>query len=233
MVKQALYEGLYRPLDNSDPDLSLINAINAWTAVGGPGNAGAGMKVGIIDTGIDQTHDCFNPAGYAYPAGFPKGDHSFTTPKVIVAKVFNNQSNRFGYTARAVQEHGTHVAGTVACNLDTHATVAGVSIPYGVSGVAPRAYLGNYNVFPRTDDNARSEDILNALDAAYEDGMDVINMSLGGLRSACPPPVRKSRTPWSTRSSSSNSYGRRRRAASERPFVFYVLCLNREFSGEG
>jgi len=110
MVKQALYEGLYRPLDNSDPDLSLINAINAWTAVGGPGNAGAGVKVGIIDTGIDQTHDCFNPAGYAYPAGFPKGDHSFTTPKVIVAKVFNNQSNRFGYTARAVQEHGTHVA---------------------------------------------------------------------------------------------------------------------------
>ncbi|HEX9379743.1 MAG TPA: S8 family serine peptidase [Gaiellaceae bacterium] len=180
MVKQAQYEGLYRPLDNNDPDLALIHAIDAWTAVGGPGNAGAGVKVGIIDTGIDQTHDCFNPAGYAYPAGFPKGDHSFTTPKVIVAKVFNNQSNRFGYTARAVQEHGTHVAGTVACNLDTNATVAGVSIPYGVSGVAPRAYLGNYNVFPGTDDNARSEDILNALDAAYEDGMDVINMSLGG-----------------------------------------------------
>jgi subtilisin family serine protease len=180
MVKQAQYEGLYRPLDNSDPDLSLINAINAWSAVGGPSNAGAGVKVGIIDTGVDQTHDCFKPDTYTYPAGFPKGDHSFTTPKVIVAKVFNNQSNRFGYTARAVQEHGTHVAGTVACNLDTHATVAGVSIPYGVSGVAPRAYLGNYNVFPGNDDNARSEDILNALDAAYEDGMDVINMSLGG-----------------------------------------------------
>jgi hypothetical protein len=68
----------------------------------------------------------------------------------------------------------------VACNLDTPATVAGVSIPYAVSGVAPKAWLGNYNVFPGNDDNARSEDILNALDAAYEDGMDVINMSLGG-----------------------------------------------------
>jgi subtilisin family serine protease len=180
MVKQAQYEGLYRPMDNADPDLALIHAIDAWTAAGGAANAGAGVKVGIIDTGIDQTHPCFAPAGYSYPAGFPKGDHSFTTQKVIVAKVFNNQSNRGGYTPEAVQEHGTHVAGTVACNLDTPAVVAGVSIPYGVSGVAPKAWLGNYNVFPGQDDNARSEDILNALDAAYEDGMDVINMSLGG-----------------------------------------------------
>jgi minor extracellular serine protease Vpr len=180
MVKQAQYEGLYRPMDNADPDLALIHAIDAWTAAGGAANAGAGVKVGIIDTGIDQTHPCFAPAGYSYPAGFPKGDHSFTTQKVIVAKVFNNQSNRGGYTPEAVQDHGTHVAGTVACNLDTPAVVAGVSIPYGVSGVAPKAWLGNYNVFPGQDDNARSEDILNALDAAYEDGMDVINMSLGG-----------------------------------------------------
>jgi minor extracellular serine protease Vpr len=180
MVKQAQYEGLYRPMDNADPDLALIHAIDAWTAAGGAANAGAGVMVGIIDTGIDQTHPCFAPAGYSYPVGFPKGNHSFTTQKVIVAKVFNNQSNRFGYTPEAVQDHGTHVAGTVACNLDTPATVAGVSIPYGVSGVAPKAWLGNYNVFPGQDGNARSEDILNALDAAYEDGMDVINMSLGG-----------------------------------------------------
>jgi subtilisin family serine protease len=180
MVKKAQYEGLYHPLDANDPDLALINALNAWAAVGGPANAGKGVKVGIVDTGIDQTHPCFDPAGYSAPAGFPKGDTHFTTAKVIVAKVFNNQSNRFHYTPEAVQEHGTHVAGTVACNLDTPATVAGVSIPYGVSGVAPAAWLGNYNVFPGQDDNARSEDILNALDAAYEDGMDVVNMSLGG-----------------------------------------------------
>jgi subtilisin family serine protease len=180
MVKKAQYEGIYHPLDNNDPDLALIHAIDAWAAVGGPANAGKGVKVGIIDTGIDQTHPCFAPAGYSYPTGFPKGVSSLTTAKVIVAKVFNNQSNRFHYTPEAIQEHGTHVSGTVACNLDTPATVAGVSIPYAVSGVAPKAWLGNYNVFPGNDDNARSEDILNALDAAYEDGMDVINMSLGG-----------------------------------------------------
>ncbi len=56
----------------------------------------------------------------------------------------------------------------------------GVTIPHTISGVAPAALLGNYNVFPGTIENARSEDILNALDAAYADGMDVANMSLGG-----------------------------------------------------
>jgi minor extracellular serine protease Vpr len=46
--------------------------------------------------------------------------------------------------------------------------------------MAPGAFLGNYNVFPGDVTNARSEDILNAVDAAIEDGMDVLNLSLGG-----------------------------------------------------
>jgi minor extracellular serine protease Vpr len=41
--------------------------------------------------------------------------------------------------------------------------------------------LGNYNVFPGDVLDARSEDILNAVDAAVEDGMDVLNLSLGAL----------------------------------------------------
>ncbi len=178
MVRKAQYEGIYRPLDANDPDLSLINAIQAWNTVGGPANAGAGVKVGVIDTGIDISHPCFSDAGY--PAQTQLGDHNFTNNKVIVARVFNNQSPRFGYTPAPIQEHGTHVAGTVACNLDTPATVDGVTIPYGVSGVAPRALLGNYTVFPGEDGDARSEDILNALEAAYADGMDIVNLSLGG-----------------------------------------------------
>src|SRR4051794_19836868 len=36
--------------------VGLVNASAAWSAVGGVGSAGAGMKIGIIDTGIDQTH---------------------------------------------------------------------------------------------------------------------------------------------------------------------------------
>jgi minor extracellular serine protease Vpr len=180
MVKEAQYEGVYRPLDDNDPDLALIHAIEAWRTaqVGGDANAGRGVKVGIVDTGIDIRHPCFSEADF--PATPQLGDHRFTNNKVIVAKVFNNQSNRFNHTPEAIQDHGTHVAGTVACNLNTPATVDGVDIPYDVSGVAPAAQLGNYNVFPGEDDNARSEDILNALDAAYEDGMDIVNMSLGG-----------------------------------------------------
>lgn len=177
-VKHVEYQGLYYPLDAADPDLSLISAQAAWAQVGGAAGAGAGVKVAIVDTGIDITHPCFSDAGYAPQARL--GDRTYTNNKVIVAKVFNNKAVSRGYTAQAVQEHGTHVAGTVACNLDTPATVGGVAIPYAMSGVAPAALLGNYNVFPGDATNARSEDILNALDAAYADGMDVANMSLGG-----------------------------------------------------
>jgi len=177
LVKSAQYEGLYTP-QVADPDLALINAVQAWNAAGGAANAGAGVKVAIVDTGIDITHPCFSDAGY--PAQNQLGNRSFTNNKVIVAKVFNNKAGNKGYSAEAVQEHGTHVAGTVACDYLTPATVAGVDIPYDMSGVAPRALLGNYNVFPGDVTNARSEDILNALDAAYADGFNVANMSLGG-----------------------------------------------------
>jgi subtilisin family serine protease len=177
LVKSAQYEGLYTP-QVTDPDLALINAVQAWNAAGGAANAGAGVKVAIVDTGIDITHPCFSDAGY--PAQNQLGNRSFTNNKVIVAKVFNNKAGNKGYSAEAVQEHGTHVAGTVACDYLTPATVSGVDIPYDMSGVAPRALLGNYNVFPGDVTNARSEDILNALDAAYADGFDVANMSLGG-----------------------------------------------------
>jgi minor extracellular serine protease Vpr len=176
-VKSAQYEGLYRPAI-ADPDLALINAVQAWNSGGGAGSAGAGVKVAIVDTGIDVTHPCFSDAGYASQS--KQGDPSLTNNKVIVAKVFNNKAGSRGYTAAAVQEHGTHVSGTVACNADTPVTVAGVTLPYAMSGVAPRALLGNYNVFPGDVTNARSEDILNALEAAYADGFDVANMSLGG-----------------------------------------------------
>jgi minor extracellular serine protease Vpr len=176
-VKSAQYEGLYRPAI-ADPDLALINAVQAWAQGGGAGNAGAGVKVAIVDTGIDVTHPCFSDAGYASQS--KQGDPSLTNNKVIVAKVFNNKAGNKGYTAAAVQDHGTHVSGTVACNADTPVTVAGVTLPYAMSGVAPRALLGNYNVFPGDVTNARSEDILNALEAAYADGFDVANMSLGG-----------------------------------------------------
>ena len=180
MVKNAEYEGLFEPLAHDDPDLGLIFANEAWGAVGGDANAGAGVKVAIIDTGIDATHPCFDDSGYA--AQNQLGDTSLTNNKVIAAKVFANKTKKLGVTAAPIESHGTHVAGTVACNAHTPANVNGVAIPYDPSGVAPRALLGNYNVFPGTIVDAKSEDILDALESAYEDGFDVANMSLGDKR---------------------------------------------------
>jgi len=177
-VRSAQYQGLYYPIA-LDPDLELISAPAAWQAAGGSAaSAGEGVKVAILDTGIDLTHPCFGDTGYA--ARTQLGDRRFTNNKVIAARVFNNKTPSRSYTAEALQAHGTHVAGTVACNAATPASVDGVAIPQGVTGVAPRALLGNYNIFPGGVTNARSEDILDALDAAYADGFDVANMSLGG-----------------------------------------------------
>ncbi|OFW71031.1 MAG: hypothetical protein A2Y55_02520 [Actinobacteria bacterium RBG_16_68_12] len=171
MVKSAQFQGLYAPAGHDDPDLALMSAFQAWTDPdAGAGAKGAGVEVAIIDTGIDTRHPCFG-------SGSTNGG---TNAKVIFSGVFNMRANNRGYTPADLQGHGTHVAGTVACIEHTPAVLDGVVIPYDPSGVAPQARLGNFNVFPADVLNARSEDILNALEAAYQQGFDVANMSLGG-----------------------------------------------------
>jgi minor extracellular serine protease Vpr len=191
MVQSAEYNALYYP--NLSQSYHIINAPGAWTEAGGRAMAGAGIKIGDIDTGIDNTHPFFDPTGFSYPAGFPKCDAAdstshtpdqdceYVSPKVIVAKVFYNKNQQQNFDAQAIQDHGTHTAGIAAgiYNPSLNAVVNGVSID-DMSGIAPGAWLGNYNVFPDDVANARSEDILNAVDAAIADGMDVLNLSLGG-----------------------------------------------------
>ena len=189
MVLQAEYNALYRPVLSESH--KIIKADGAWTQAGGRPNAGAGIKIGNIDSGIDETHPFFDPTGFSYPPGFPRCDSAdsatnkanqnceHVTPKVIVAKVFYNKARNLGLDAAAVGDHGTHTAGIAAGVTGKTATVQGVPID-DMSGVAPGAWLGNYNVFPNDIPSARSEDILNAVDAAIADGMDVLNLSLGG-----------------------------------------------------
>jgi subtilisin family serine protease len=190
MVQQVQYNTLYHP--DLSQSYQIINAAGAWAATaGGRSNAGQGIKIGDIDTGIDQTHPFFDPSGFSFPPGFPKCDAAdsttntpdnnckYVTPKVIVAKVFFNKANVQGLDAQAIQDHGTHTAGIAAGVTGKTAVVNSVSIS-DMSGIAPGAWLGNYNVFPGGVLNARSEDILNAVDAAIADGMDVLNLSLGG-----------------------------------------------------
>ena len=189
MVQSAEYNALYYP--NLSESYKIINASDAWAAAGGRATAGAGIKIGDIDTGIDETHPFFDPTGFSYPPGFPKCDAAdsashhedqdcnYVSEKVIVAKVFYNKSGQQGLDAQAIQDHGTHTAGIAAGVTDKTAVANEVEID-DMSGIAPGAWLGNYNVFPGGVLNARSEDILNAVDAAIEDGMDVLNLSLGG-----------------------------------------------------
>jgi minor extracellular serine protease Vpr len=174
---------LYHTEMNRSP--TLIGAQTLWTAVGGQGNAGAGVKIGIIDTGIDQTHPFLTDNSLTIPAGFPKCDAidsaigtpdtqcKFVSNKVIVAKVFETLTN---FDAHAAQAHGSHVSGIAAGVANTCAPFVGCTL----SGIAPKAFLGNYNVFPGNVLSASSHDIAKAVEAAVADGMDVLNLSLGG-----------------------------------------------------
>src|SRR5207245_4043570 len=47
---------------------------------------GAGVKVAIVDDGIDADNPFFNAAGYSYPPGFPQAHTPYPTPKVILAR---------------------------------------------------------------------------------------------------------------------------------------------------
>jgi hypothetical protein len=73
--------------------------------------------------------------------------------------------------------HATHVAGIAAGNYRTLARGS------RISGVAPKAYLGNYKVLtiptPGFGLNGNSPEIVAAIEAAVRDGMDVINLSIG------------------------------------------------------
>ena len=158
-------------------------ALAAAPAAASAGN-GEGLKIAILDDGVDQRHPFFDPAAYAYPAGFPKGNTAFTTPKVIVARAFVPASPRWRNAARPFDAqhsgHATHVAGIAAGNANTTAVGRGTT----VSGIAPRAYIGNYKVLtiPTASGlglNGNSPEIAAGIEAAVADGMDVINLSLG------------------------------------------------------
>src|SRR5436309_204693 len=168
----------YEPALDTSP--GLIKAPVLWGS--DLSGAGQGVKIGIIDDGIDQAHQFFNPAGFAAPPGYPKGVVAYTTPKVIVARAFPPPGAKWKYASRPFDprfsEHATHVAGIAAG--DYNATQLGGR---PVSGVAPRAYLGNYKVLtvptPGVGLDGNSPEIVKGIDAAVADGMNVINLSLG------------------------------------------------------
>ena len=101
----------------------LIGAPQVW----GPTltTAGQGIKIGVIDDGLDQSHPFFSPAGFSMPAGYPKGNTAYTTAKVIVARSFPPAGANWRYAKLPFDpqqsEHATHVAGIAAGDNDTSA----------------------------------------------------------------------------------------------------------------
>lgn len=165
----------------------LMNAPAAWQALGGVDNAGRGVKIAVIDTGIDQTHPAFQDSTLSPPAGYPKcsgSDCAFTNNKVIVARSYiqmeaagtglnpASSSRPDDYTPRDRVGHGTAVAMSAAGNTNSGPRAT-------ITGMAPHAFLGNYKVFG-TSAGASEDAIIQAVDDALNDGMDVASLSLGG-----------------------------------------------------
>ena len=174
----------------------LMNAPGAWglPAIGGQSKAGAGIKIGILDTGIDQNHPAFQDSSLAFPTGFPKCSGSpdacsYTNTKVIVARsyvsqiVIGNEADPNNPAADSVPDdysprdrigHGSSVASCAAGNINTGSVT--------FSGMAPKAWLGNYKIWgsPYVNENPPEDVWITALNDAVTDGMDVINMSSGG-----------------------------------------------------
>src|SRR5450631_2955319 len=145
-VKWIQYQPPSKPMLNAA--VNLVGVPAAWGTVGGSTNAGAGVKIGIIDTGIDQNHPGFRDTGFTAPAGFPAGDTAYTNNKVIVARSYVSMlsytdpaySTPDDLSPRDRQGHGTAIAMIAAGVQNTG--------PLGtITGVAPKAFLGNYKVF--------------------------------------------------------------------------------------
>ncbi len=181
----------HRTLDRA---VQLINVPAAWSQVGGTSNAGAGVKIAIIDSGIESTQAAFQDATLNPPAGYPVCSIAkqpfasidcgqYTNNKIIVARSYvpllNSNSAATSrpddYTPRDHSGHGTAVA-MAAAGL-TNAGPADT-----ITGVAPKAFLGSYKVFgsPGLNDFTSADAIIAALeDAYYNDSMDIAVLSLG------------------------------------------------------
>ncbi|KAI9591950.1 peptidase S8/S53 domain-containing protein [Syncephalis fuscata] len=122
---------------------------------------GKGVKVGVVDSGIDYMHPalggCFGPkCRVAYGWDFVGNNFNSTTSSIVQSA--DPRDTCFG--------HGTHVAGIIGAHDEAFL------------GVAPEVTFGAYKVFSCSGDTA-DDAVIAALDRAYADGMDIVNLSLG------------------------------------------------------
>jgi len=121
------------------------------------GNTGQGVKLAIIDTGIDYIHD--DPDDDPYVV-----DPEFLGNYVGGYDFFNNDDDPMDDNG-----HGTHVAGIAAAEHNG----------YLVTGVAPGVDLYALKILNAAGEGEYSG-LIAALGWAIDNDMDVVNMSLGG-----------------------------------------------------
>ncbi|WP_339147849.1 MULTISPECIES: S8 family serine peptidase [unclassified Sutcliffiella] len=131
-----------------------IGSNEAWDL----GFTGEGVKVAIIDTGVDYTHpDLAGNFGEYLGWDFVDNDA-------------DPQETFPGDPRGAATTHGSHVAGTVAANGQ-------------IKGVAPDATLLAYRVLG-PGGSGSTENVVAAIERAVLDGADVMNLSLGNSLNA-------------------------------------------------
>ncbi|AIQ54269.1 S8 family serine peptidase [Paenibacillus sp. FSL R7-0331] len=160
---ETVTEATYR---NDNAPLEQIHA--DWAA--NQGITGAGLKVGVIDTGVDYLHPDIAPA---YKGGYD----SFYQDEDPYEEVPLTKEEDPYETGYAGTSHGTHVSGTIIGQYAAKGDVA-------QKGVAPGAELYAYKVLGRNLDDpstssGSSAQVIDGIEHAVKDGMDVINLSLG------------------------------------------------------
>ncbi|MCC8160412.1 MAG: S8 family serine peptidase [Oscillospiraceae bacterium] len=129
-------------------------AVNA-SAYYDNGITGEGVKVGIIDTGINRDHSAFN--GVNVETG------------INVLALLRGDEDRI-YETGDTWGHGTAVASIICSTIND-----GV----GIAGITDKVTVVPYRVFDDTYGESSSAGIDAALEFAYEDGCDVVNISMG------------------------------------------------------
>ena len=187
-----------------------IDADRAWRLAGGVSNAGEGVIVGVIDSGIWPEHPSFSdpdPSGNPYPPppakwqGICEQPNDTSPPitcnnKLIGVRAFlDTYKVMIGLapgepdSARDVNGHGTHVASIAAGNNGVEATLFGKS-QGKISGIAPRARIAVYRTGGGGSGGTNFfSDVLAAIQQAILDGVDVINYSIAGSSEAYSDPI--------------------------------------------
>ena len=173
-----------------DESKTLLGLQTLWQSLPStPLGAGAGLRVALIDSGVNAQHPFFNAAGYTAPAGYPKAQRvaggvrtdlplaTYTNNKVIVANVYPYPGNATATPWGPGSLHGTHVAGIMAGNNGTYNYTSGpATFPLQFSGMAPGAYVMSYRL------DGDSAEFIAAIEDVVADEADALNISLGHSR---------------------------------------------------